>query len=161
MRTKKIMLVKMILAVVLVASAVLGLTPDRASKVSATSYKPKSSTTESTTESSTADNNINDLNVSMDSNGQIQTSFDSGNGDSTSTWNTIFARYKVIITGISGLATLTFLILFIISMIKLAGCADNPTERRKVLSGVLWQAVALALSGSATLICGLAWNALK
>ena len=73
MRTKKIMLVKMILAVVLVASAVLGLTPNRASKVSAASYKPKSSTTESTTESSTADNNINDLNVSMDSNGQIQT----------------------------------------------------------------------------------------
>ena len=117
--------------------------------------------TEQTTEASTlSEKDLGDLNVTMGTDGKITTSFDEKT-DSTSTWNTIFQKYRVVITGISGIATLSFLAIFIILMLKLAKSADNPTERSKVLNGVLWTGIALALTGSATLMCALAWNALK
>ncbi|MBR5180568.1 MAG: hypothetical protein IKW90_17470 [Lachnospiraceae bacterium] len=117
--------------------------------------------TEQSTEATTLnEKELGDLNVTMGSDGKLTTSFDEKT-DSTSTWNTIFQKYKVIITGISGLATLTFIAIFVILMLKLAKSSDNPTERSKILNGVIWTCIALALTGSATLICALAWNALK
>lgn len=117
--------------------------------------------TEQSTEAATLnEKELGDLNVTMGSDGKITTTFDEKT-DSTSTWNTIFQKYRVVITGISGIATLSFLAIFIILMLKLAKSADNPTERSKVLNGVLWTGIALALTGSATLMCALAWNALK
>lgn len=103
---------------------------------------------------------VGDLDVSMDPSGKLTTTWDE-KSDSTSTWNTIFKKYKVVITGFTGIATLTFLILFIVQLVRLSAAANNPTERSKALQGILWIGIALAGSGSATLICALAWNALK
>ena len=96
----------------------------------------------------------------MDSDGKMTTSFDD-QSDSTKTWNTVFKKYRVVIVGISGVLTLTFIILFLINFFKIGAASDNPPERRKVLHGLLWTGIAAAGSGSVTLICALFWNALK
>lgn len=103
---------------------------------------------------------INDMSVSMDSNGKMTTSFD-GQSDSTRTWNTIFSKYRTTIIGISGILTLTFVVLFLFNFFKVGAEASNPVERRKALIGLLWTGLAAAGSGSVTLICALFWNALK
>lgn len=103
---------------------------------------------------------INDMSVTMDSNGKMTTSFD-GQSDSSKTWNTIFNKYRVAIVGIAGVLTLTFIVLFLINFFKVGAASDNPVERRKALIGVLWTGIAAAGSGSVTLICALFWNALK
>lgn len=103
---------------------------------------------------------INDMSVTMDSNGKMTTSFD-GQSDSSKTWNTIFKKYRIAIVGIAGILTLTFIVLFLINFFKVGAASDNPVERRKALIGVLWTGLAAAGSGSVTLICALFWNALK
>jgi len=114
-------------------------------------------TTESTTEDTGTD--INDLNVTM-INGQIVTSFDD-NGDSEQTWTTIFNKYKGVILGISGIVTLTFVLILLFKFGKLGAAGDNPNLRREAINGCLWAGIAAALSGSVMLITGLFWNAFK
>lgn len=139
---------------------------------SATVYAADEDTTEAATTDSgssdqdgeTLDSNdikdVDEMSVKMDSDGKMTTSFDD-QSDSTKTWNTVFKKYRVVIVGISGVLTLTFIILFLINFFKIGAASDNPTERRKVLHGLLWTGIAAAGSGSVTLICALFWNALK
>lgn len=161
---KKLRITKLLLAMVVVAVAVFGAVPEKAKLTasnSAYTVYAGNGTQEETTEGSTVSgDDVGDLDVTMSSDGKLSTTWDE-TSDSTSTWNTIFKKYKVIITGFTGIATLTFLILFILQLVKLSAAANNPTERSKALQGILWIGIALAGSGSATLLCALAWNALK
>lgn len=163
MKKGSLRFIKFILAMTIITLAVMGVGGEKgkffALNSAYTVYASQGSEG-STEESTVSGDDVGDLDVTMDSNGKLSTTWDE-KSDSTSTWNTIFRKYKVIITGFSGLATLTFLILFILQLMKLAAAGDNPTARSKALSGILWISIALAGSGSATLICALAWNALK
>ncbi len=154
---------KLILAMVIIGVAVMGIGTEKlgikTSNAAYTVYAADGDTTEEDGNTVSGDD-VGDLDVTMGNDGKLTTTWDQ-KSDSTSTWNTIFKKYKVIITGFTGLATLTFLILFIWQLVKLSAAANNPTERSKALQGILWIGIALAGSGSATLICALAWNALK
>lgn len=121
----------------------------------------KNHATGSTTQDSTTqDSEIGDVDVSMGDDGTISvTGF--GDGNSESTWNKIFKKYKVVIMGISGLGTLTFIIFFAISVLKLGASAENPQARSRALMGILVTGIAAALFGATTIILGLFWNALK
>lgn len=104
---------------------------------------------------------IDEMTVKMDENGKLTSSFDD-QSDSTKTWNTVFKKYRTLIVGVSGVLTLTFILLFLLSFFRLgASSADNPTEHRRCLINLLWTGIAAAGSGSVTLICALFWNALK
>ena len=161
---------KIFIATILLAGIVALAVPGRG--VYATPKKPSDQQT--TTESSdpkdddqdgeTLDDkdikDIDDISVKM-KDGKLNTTFDDQSGNSTKTWNTIFKKYRIAIVGISGVLTLTFIVLFLINFFKVGAASDNPTERRKALIGVLWTGLAAAGSGSVTLICSLFWNALK
>lgn len=101
------------------------------------------------------------VNVEMDSNGNIILE---GNGvnfgdDSSSSWNEIFRRYRSIIIGLSGFATLTMLAAFIFLFTKLGTTSGNESERRKVITGILFTGIATALLGSVTIVMGFFYNA--
>ncbi len=138
--------------------AIVKAAPGDKKKESTTEKKGNSGDGETVDEESVDD--INDMNVTMSKDGTMTTSFD-GKSDSSSTWNTIFKKYRIAIVGIAGVLTLTFIVLFLINFFKVGAASDNPVERRKALIGVLWTGLAAAGSGSVTLICALFWNALK
>lgn len=103
---------------------------------------------------------INNFHVEMDNNGNLTSNIDN-QGDSTKTWNVIFNKYKIFAIGISGIGTITFVILLILNCMKLGANSDNPNGRRSAIAGVLWTAIAAAGCGSATVLTALFWNAFK
>ena len=103
---------------------------------------------------------LDDMGVTMDKDGGT-VSITGLDEEEEGSWNTIFKKYKVVILGVSGILTLTFVILFGRSIVKLAANSDNPQGRREAIQSILWTFVAMALFGSITLVTGLAWNSLK
>lgn len=116
-------------------------------------------TSENTEGENSGNGDINDLDISMQD-GQIVTNFDDG-GDSSSTWGTLFNKYKILILGFNGLATLTFVLLFIKNFLLIGANSDNPSARREAINGCLWTGIATALCGSVMVVVGLFWNAFK
>lgn len=80
-------------------------------------------------------------------------------GTSRSSWNTLFGRYKNIITGFSGIATLTMLAAFIFLLTKLGATSGNDKARRDCLTGILFTGLATAGLGSVTIIMAFFYNA--
>ncbi len=78
-----------------------------------------------------------------------------------STFGKIMEKYKAVITFVSGIATVTMVAIFILNFMKLGSTATNPTERSKVLTGLIWSGIAAALLGSVTLIVGVFYGMLK
>lgn len=76
-------------------------------------------------------------------------------------WNKIYSEYKGIILGISGIALLTFVMMFIVSFMRLAKSAGNPQERKQAQMALLWTGIGAALSGSVFMWVGFAYNLLK
>ncbi len=95
------------------------------------------------------------LNISND--GSVQAESDS----TEKTFGTIMEKYKNVITFVSGIATVTMVAIFILNFMKLGSTATNPTERQKVLTGLIWSGIAAALLGSVTLIVGVFYGMLK
>ena len=83
------------------------------------------------------------------------------NATQESVWNKIFTQYKGIIMGVTGIGTLTMVILFIFNFMQLGKSATNPQERQKALTGLLWTGLAAAGLGGVTIFVGLAQNLLK
>ena len=83
------------------------------------------------------------------------------NSSQANAWNTIFTKYKGVIMGVSGVATLTMVVLFIMNFMKLGSTANNPQERTRVLTGLLWTGLAAAGAGGVTIFVGVASNLLK
>ena len=77
------------------------------------------------------------------------------------TFGKIMDKYKAVITFVSGIATVTMVAIFILNFMKLGSTATNPTERQKVLTGLIWSGIAAALLGSVTLIVGVFYGMLK
>lgn len=81
-------------------------------------------------------------------------------GKPTSTWNKIIEKYRSFIVGISGIAAITMVVIFIFQFLKLGSSAGNPQARSAALTGVLWSGVAAAGLGSVSLIVGLFYHAI-
>ena len=120
----------------------------------------KNYATSNNTTATTEAGDIGNVDVSMGDDGTVTvTGFEDGGSEST--WNKIFQKYKVIIAGVSGVLTLTFIVIFMINISKLGLSADNPAGRSRAIAGLLVTGIAVALFGAVTIICGLFWNALK
>lgn len=76
----------------------------------------------------------------------------------TDAWNMIYDSFQKIIVGITGVGILICLLAFTLQFIKLGSVADNPSERAKVLKGIIWSGVGTAGCGAATLIFGIAFG---
>lgn len=68
-------------------------------------------------------------------------------GDADSAWNDFLLEYKNFVLGFFGVATVSTVLLFIVSFLKLGASAGNPSERAKAIRGVLWTGIATALLG--------------
>lgn len=69
-----------------------------------------------------------------------------------STWNFLLNRYKILIVGISGLATLTLVLIAIFLFTKLSADAANPQARSQTIKWIGCLMIAAGLLGSVTLI---------
>ena len=87
-------------------------------------------------------------------------SFDE-DGSTSKLFSELFERGKLVINVIAGLASLTFILLFIKQFIKLGASAANPQARASALTGLLWIGLAVMLSGSLTMFLALSFNAFK
>lgn len=101
---------------------------------------------------------VNQTQVVMGTDGNLDV-YGMGNGDAN-TWNQIFAKYKNVIVGVSGIGAITMMALFIIQFMKLGASAGNPQARSQALTGVLWTGIAAALLGSVSIIAGFFYNAI-
>ena len=82
------------------------------------------------------------------------------NGDDTSAWNLIFAKYRWFIVGCSGLAAMSCVLAFVLFFIKMGANSGNPGERAKTLSMLLFTGAGAAGLGSVAIIFGFFWNLL-
>lgn len=88
----------------------------------------------------------------------------SGGGFGTaqgSAWTQILTKYRGFIVGISGIAAVTMVGVFIFHFIKLASSATNPSARSQALTGLMWSGIAAAGLGGVSLIVGLFYRAVE
>lgn len=71
-----------------------------------------------------------------------------------SAWSDILSRYKGFAVGLSGVGAVSMIAFFIVNFLKLGAVSSNPSERSKVLNGLIWSGVAAACLGSVTMIVG-------
>ena len=72
----------------------------------------------------------------------------------------ILAEYRNVIVGVSGVATLTFVVLFIINFIKLGKSSSNPQERSHCINSIIVTGIATAGCGGVLLFVGFFYNLL-
>lgn len=80
--------------------------------------------------------------------------------DDTAGWNVVYNKYKIVINGFLGMCILSCVAAFIILSMKLGGTAGNPTERKKVMAGILISGVGTAALGGVLLFFSFFWNLL-
>lgn len=73
-------------------------------------------------------------------------------------WNKFFEKYKGLLVGVSGVCTLTFVLMFLISFAKIGKSTNNSQERSKAASSLLWLIIAAVGFGSLTFIMSLGFG---
>lgn len=127
-----------------------------------TKENDKDSTTEATTKDSSSGLGVNELEISMDKNGKLNTSFDKKKDEKT-LWNWIYEKGRLTVTGISGFLAIVCLGILIFCIFKfVASSIDAQSANRgRAIVGIIIAAIGIALFGTATAIFGLFWNYLK
>ncbi|MBG9693338.1 hypothetical protein ABD91_20200 [Lysinibacillus sphaericus] len=108
-----------------------------------------------------AANNGSIPSVSVEKGGDITITGGGFTTDGGSAWSQILTKYRGFIVGISGIAAITMVGVFIFHFIKLAGSATNPSARSSALTGLMWSGVAAAGLGSVSLVVGLFYNSIE
>lgn len=70
----------------------------------------------------------------------------------------ILAEYRNAIIGVSGVATLTFIVLFIINFLKLGKSGDNPQERTNSIMAIIFTGIGAAGAGGVLLFITFFYN---
>lgn len=125
--------------------------------------KPDSKSTEGTTEAANDSKSVNNnFSVSMDKDGNLNTSFDNAKKDQD-LWNWLYGKGHYIVAGISGILAIVSLVFFIlcISKFQASGISGQASMRNGAIIGMIVCGVGVALLGSASLIFSLFWNFLK
>ena len=108
-----------------------------------------------------ADASIGDVNISMNG-GKLTVN---GGGmdykDSDSAWTGFIKKYKTFIVGVSGMGAVSMIAFFIFNFLKLGAVSTNPSERAKVLQGLIWSGLAAAGLGAVSIIVGFFYGALQ
>ena len=76
-------------------------------------------------------------------------------------WQKIFDEYHDLIVFISAVCTMTFVVLFLITFIKLGGSAGNPQQRKTYSIALLWTASGAILSGGVLIFVALGFGVLR
>lgn len=104
---------------------------------------------------------VGDVNVKLE-NGKLVVDGGGMNYDSAdSAWNNFIIKYRGFIVGVSGLGAVSMIAFFIFNFLKLGAVSTNPSERAKVLQGLIWSGLAAAGLGAVSIIVGFFYGALK
>lgn len=103
---------------------------------------------------------VGDVNVTM-VNGKLQVNGGGMNyNNSDNAWNAFIKKYKAFIVGVSGMGAISMIAFFIFNFLKLGAVSTNPSERAKVLQGLIWSGLAAAGLGAVSIIVGFFYGAL-
>lgn len=72
----------------------------------------------------------------------------------------LITKYRNVIVGMSAVGAVTMIAFFILNFLKLGATATNPSERAKVLQGLVWSGLAAAGLGSVSFIVGFFYYAM-
>lgn len=100
------------------------------------------------------------VNVTI-SGGKVSLSNDSGITSKEAGFEKVIENYKELITFFGGIATMSFVVIFMKHFVELGAKANNPMERRQIASGLLWAGLAAALLGSVTFVFAMAYNVFR
>lgn len=78
-----------------------------------------------------------------------------------SVWNRLLSRYKILIIGFSGFATITLVGITMFLFTKLAIVSGNPQEKYKVIIGIVINILAVAILGSVSTIFAFTYNVIR
>lgn len=106
-------------------------------------------------------NGVPDVKIGTDGAMTITGSGFSDGADGENAWTQIIKKYRVFIVGISGIAAITMVVIFIFQFLKLGASAGNPQARSQALTGLLWSGIAAAGLGAVSLIVGLFYRAVE
>lgn len=131
-------------------------------KKDSTTEATTKTTTEETTKDSSSGIGPNELEISMDKNGKLNTSFDSKKDEKTF-WNWIYEKGRMTVTGITGFLAIVCLGIFIFCVTNFQASSLNgrAESRRNAIIGMIISGVGTALLGVSTAVFGLFWNYLK
>lgn len=82
--------------------------------------------------------------------------------DSVSTaWNFTFEKYRGVLAGICGICTLTFVLIFLVTFVKISSASSNPHQRAELSKALIWIGLGAAGFGSVTVILSLGFGLFK
>lgn len=76
----------------------------------------------------------------------------------SSFWNKMLTEYRDVVCLISSVATLTFILIFIVNFVKLGNTMGNPSGRSSVMKSLIASGIATAGCGGVALITGVFYN---
>lgn len=76
----------------------------------------------------------------------------------SSFWNKMLTEYRDVVCLISSIATLTFILIFIVNFVKLGNTMGNPSGRSSVMKSLIVSGIATAGCGGVALITGVFYN---
>lgn len=95
--------------------------------------------------------------IKFDANGNVSGTIKNVQ-DKKSVLNKFLSEYRVIITFLSGIGSLSMILFFILNFIELGNSKGNPQARQKAIHGLILSGVATAGLGSVVMITTLFYN---
>lgn len=97
--------------------------------------------------------------LSIDNKGKVSVKSENGTVESKTTLvNRFLKKYRVVIAGISGLASVSMILFFIIGFMRLGATSSNPEARSQTIRGLILTGIAAAGLGAVALITGIFYN---
>ena len=79
-------------------------------------------------------------------------------GATEQAWNFVFAEYRGVIAGVCGICTLTFIVIFLFTFVKIASSTSNPQQRAELSKSLIWIGLGAAGFGAVTIILSLGFG---
>lgn len=106
---------------------------------------------------------ISDVKVEVSDDGSLSVSGGgmSSTAKSGKAWTDLITKYKGFIVGISGIATVSMILFFVMNAMKLGASSGNSQGRTQAIVGLVFSGIAAALLGAVSVIVGFFYSALK
>ena len=79
-------------------------------------------------------------------------------GDINKAFNFAYGRFQSVIVGFSGVCTLTFVLIFLVTFVNIGASSSNPQKKAELSKALVWIGLGAAGFGAVTLILGLAFG---
>lgn len=103
---------------------------------------------------------ISDIDVTI-SDGKLTMTGDMGTQNAGEAMTGLIGKYKTVIVCLSGFGAVTMIAFFIMNFLKLGAVATNPSERAKVLTGLVWSGISAAGLGAVSILVGFFYYAMR